>query len=167
MLLDCACGQVFRLPGGAARIRRLCPSCGAILRESASGLPTEDLAVLKEKERALRDALRQRDRALRQAQVQVVALKKELDLLRAGSSAPAAEATNSRAAAIEQQLAAAQPRPAPLSVVSSLTRLDAVSAMRPVELPSDRLDLHLIPMVDEKPVEGAEALPSDRVPLQP
>ena len=114
------------------------------------------MGVLKEKERALRDTLRQRDRALRQAQARIAALEAELAPLRSANPAPKPDP---RVRELEHSLDAARPAP----IVSAPVRIDRVAEWKPVELPSDRLDLHLIPLVEEKPAGGD--LPSDRVAL--
>jgi hypothetical protein len=141
MVLDCSCGRSFRVADTSPAVRRDCPECGSILRESRTGLPMEDVRVLKGKERALRDALRQRDRQLRQARVRIEALTQELERLRS-------------------PMAGSSPAPAVPAVPST--------PWQPVELPSDRLNLNLwisptVPGIDP----GAPTLPSDRIPLFP
>jgi hypothetical protein len=239
MVFDCSCGRMFRVPDDAPAVRRDCPTCGSILREVSTRTPAEDLRVMKEKEKALRDALRQRDRQLRQAQVQIASLKQEIDRVRAGQ--PAAEPVKrelqdlrdeseqkirlleertaeagraaSRIGELEREIAAAReeseterrrresdlsqtrhvvrhlldgmerlaqelaalriaaPKPEesvaePFPALTATVRVEPPTAWRPGELPSDRLDLHLVPIAKEDPVEGGPMrMPSDRIPL--
>jgi hypothetical protein len=141
MVLECSCGRSFRVADGAPAVRRDCPECGSILRDAATGVAMEDVRVLKGKERALRDALRQRDRQLRQARVRIVSLTQELERFR-GTETPTS--------------------PVPAAPPGAST------PWQPVELPSDRLNLNFWSAPPFVVIErGLPTLPSDRIPLFP
>jgi hypothetical protein len=140
----CGCGKRFRAPDGTPSDGRACPTCGGALRPAEFSIPTDPVRVHIEQKKALRDELRGRDRQLRLAQREILRLKlengklqDELYRARGGRSPQIAEA--------------------PVVVNRS-------ADWKPMELPSERLDLALSPVLEELPdLSDAPQLPSERL----
>jgi len=144
----CECGKRFRAPEGTPHTGQLCPRCGGILRLAGTPKPGTDVHVLTEQKKALRDELRVRDRQLRILQNEIARLKAENDKLRA-------ELHRSGAAAS-----------AFVSISEAPVVVDRSGGTMPLELPTERLDLSVVPLLEELPdLSDAPQLPSDRVPL--
>jgi len=148
VVLICGCGRRFRAPDGTSTDGRACPQCGGALRPAEVSIPTDPVRVHIEQKKALRDELRGRDRQLRIAGREIAQLKAEneklraeLDRARGGNKAPIIS-------------------DAPV-VVSRSTE------WKPMEMPSERLDLALSPVLEELPdLTDAPQLPSDRLTFQ-
>ncbi|HLY10969.1 MAG TPA: hypothetical protein VKW04_16835 [Planctomycetota bacterium] len=148
MVFVCACGKRFRAPEGTPADGRICPTCGGVLRIAEFTVPSDPLQVHIEQKKALRDELRGRDRQLRRAQQEIARLKAENETLRADLD----RARGHRAPLISD---------APVLVNRS-------AEWKPMEMPSERLDLALSPVLEELPdLSDAPQLPSDRLPLYP
>ena len=140
MRLDCACGKTYRAPDHD------CPSCGQTLvprshETSKRAFPPEaakvDPAVLVRQKLALRDELRVRDRQLRQAEARIRVLQAQLERFMSRD-------------------------PKPLLSEAPLKVIDA--KIQPMELPAERPDLSLVPLVEETPtLRDAIPLPDDRL----
>jgi hypothetical protein len=144
----CECGKRFRAPEGTPHQGHLCPRCGGILRLAGTPKPGTDVHVLTEQKKALRDELRARDRQLRIAQNEIVRLKIENDRLR------------------EELQRSAPTAPGFVSISEAPVVVDRSGDWKPQELPSERLDLTTVPLLEELPdLSDAPQLPSDRVPL--
>ncbi|HVR86777.1 MAG TPA: hypothetical protein VMU54_20810 [Planctomycetota bacterium] len=148
MVFVCGCGKRFRAPEGTPSEGRSCPLCGAALRLADFTVPSDPIQVHIEQKKALRDELRGRDRQLRRAQQELLRLKAENEKLRAELD----RARGQRAPLISE---------APVVVNRS-------AEWTPMELPSERLDLALSPVLEDLPdLSDAPQLPSDRLPLYP
>ncbi|HLY75360.1 MAG TPA: hypothetical protein VKU80_14665 [Planctomycetota bacterium] len=148
MIFVCGCGKRFRAPEGTPSEGRSCPLCGAPLRLVDFTIPSDPVRVHIEQKKALRDELRGRDRQLRRAQREILRLKEENEKLRAELD----RARGDRAPVISD---------APVVVNRSVD-------WTPMELPTERLDLALSPVLEELPdLSDAPRLPSDRLPLYP
>ncbi len=148
MVLACACGKRYRVADGAATARP-CPHCGALLQPVAPAVAApQDIHVLIEQKRALRDELRLRDRHLRIAQHEILRLRAENEKLRTDP---------------------ARPHPSPVvRIAEPPVRIEKAAEWRPQALPSERLDVSLLPVLEDLPeLDDAPQLPSDRVPLYP
>jgi hypothetical protein len=144
----CGCGKRFRAPEGTRTEGRPCPACGGTLRLVEATIPSDPVQVHIEQKKALRDELRGRDRQLRLAQREIARLKGENDRLRTDLD----RARGTRAPLIAE---------APVVVNRS-------AEWKPMELPTERLDLALSPILEELPdLHDAPQLPSDRLPLYP
>lgn len=148
MIFVCDCGRKYKAPDGTAPSGHACPRCGGILRPLGQPLPSVDLKVVIEQKKALRDELRVRDRQLRMAANEIHRLKAENEKLR-------------------EELQKARPGPAPfVTIAEAPVVVDRSADWRPLELPSERLDLSSVPVLEEiSEVPGAPQLPSDRLPL--
>lgn len=142
MRLDCRCGKSYRGPDHD------CPACGQTLVPRPETAPKRpyppeaakiDPDVLVRQKLALRDELRARDRQLRRAEARIRVLQAQVERFMTRDAAPIlAEA--------------------PAKVIDA-----KIPAM---ELPDDRPDLTLVPLVEETPVlRGAIPLPDDRLHL--
>jgi hypothetical protein len=144
----CSCGKRFRAPEGTPHNGHICPRCGGPLRLAGAPTPGTDVHVLTEQKKALRDELRVRDRQLRVAQNEIARLKAENDKLR------------------EELRRAAPATPGFVSISEAPVVVDRSADWKPMELPSERLDLTSVPLLEELPdLSDAPQLPSDRVPL--
>jgi hypothetical protein len=145
VIFVCVCGKKFKAPDNTAPTGHSCPQCGGPLRPHETTRRV-DVKVLLEQKKALRDELRVRDRQLRIAQMEISRLKlenekllHELHQVRPGSFVTISEA--------------------PVVV-------DRSTDWRALELPSERLDLTAVPLLEELPdLAHAPKLPSDRVSL--
>src|SRR5436190_12994578 len=143
----CECGKRFRAPEGTPHQGHLCPRCGGILRPAGTPKPGTDVHVLTEQKKALRDELRARDRQVRIAQNEIARLKAENEKLR-------------------EALRGSSTSPAFVSISEAPVVVDRSGDWKPLELPSERLDLSSVPLLEELPdLSDAPQLPSDRVPL--
>ncbi len=149
MVFVCECGKRFRAPEGTPHQGHLCPRCGGILRLAGTPKPGTDVHVLTEQKKALRDELRARDRQLRIAQNEIARLKAENEKLR-------------------QDLHRGTPSaPGFVSISEAPVVVDRSGGAMPLELPTERLDLSTVPLLEELPdLSDAPQLPSDRVPLR-
>lgn len=142
MRLDCRCGKSYRAPDHD------CPGCGQTLvprPESAPKRPYPpdaakiDPDVLVRQKLALRDELRVRDRQLRLAEARIRVLQAQVERFMT---------RDTKSTAVEP----------PARVIDA-----KIPAM---ELPDERPDLSLVPIVEEPPVlRGAIPLPDDRLHL--
>jgi len=140
----CGCGKRFRAPDGTPADARACPLCGGALRPAEVSIPGDPVQVHIEQKKALRDELRGRDRQLRIAQNEIRRLKAENEQLRG-------DLTRGRGGT-------------PITVSSAPVIVDRSSAWKPMELPSERLDLALSPALEELPdLSDAPQLPSERL----
>jgi hypothetical protein len=146
MIFVCDCGKRFKAPDGTPPLGNACRRCGGVLR--VLGTPAPDVEVVNEQKRALREELRARDRQLRIAQNELHKLKAENEKLR-------------------EELGKARPG-APLVTIAEapVVVVDRSRDWHPLELPSERLDLSIVPVLEEIPdLADAPQLPSDRLPL--
>jgi hypothetical protein len=144
----CGCGKRFRAPEGTPHAGHICPRCGGPLRLAGTPAPGTDVRVLTEQKKALRDELRVRDRQLRMAQNEVARLKVENEKLR------------------EELRGVVPSGPGFVSISEAPVVVDRSADWKPLELPSGRLDLTAVPLLEELPdLSDAPQLPSDRVPL--
>jgi hypothetical protein len=144
----CGCGKRFRAPEGTRTEGRPCPACGGNLRLAEVTVPTDPVQVHIEQKKALRDELRGRDRQVRHAQREIERLKAENDQLRA-------------------ELVRARGSKGPL-ISDAPVIVNRSAEWKPMEMPSERLDLALSPVLEELPdLSDAPQLPSDRLPLYP
>jgi hypothetical protein len=143
----CDCGKRFRAPEGTPHHGQSCPRCGGPLRLAGTPRPGTDVHVLTEQKKALRDELRLRDRQLRIAQNEIARLKAENEKLREDlRPAPAAAGF--------------------VTISEAPVVVDRSADWKPLEMPSERLDLSSVPLLEELPdLSDALPLPSDRVPL--
>lgn len=147
VIFVCDCGKKYKAPEGTPPTGHACPRCGGPLRAHDTSSRTIDVKVLIEQKKALRDELRVRDRQLRIAQAEIHRLKTENvklheELTRLRSGAPY------------------------VTISEAPVVVDRSTDARPLEMPSERLDLSLIPALEEIPdLAGAPQLPSDRLPL--
>lgn len=147
MVLVCACGKRYRAPDGTPVEGRACPVCGGTLRTAELSIPSDPVRVHIEQKKALRDELRGRERQLRIANREITRLKAENDQLRG-------DLQKSRGGA-------------PITVTSAPVIVDRSSQWKPMELPSDRLDLALSPVLEDLPdLSDAPQLPSDRLTFE-
>jgi hypothetical protein len=147
VVFACECGKKFRAPEGTPPTGHACPHCAGTLRPAGSPLPAVDLKVLIAQKKALRDELRVRDRQLRIAQGEIHRLKAENEKLHA-------ELNRARGGV-------------PFVTISEAPVLvDRSADWHPLEMPSERLDLSVMPGLEELPdLADAPQLPSDRLPL--
>jgi hypothetical protein len=144
----CGCGKRFRAPEGTRADGRPCPACGGTLRLAELSIPSDPVQVHIEQKKALRDELRGRDRQLRHAHREIARLKGENDRLRVD---------------LERVRGGKAPLLSEAPVV-----VNRSADWKPMELPSERLDLALSPIIEELPdLHDAPQLPSDRLPLYP
>ena len=145
MIFVCDCGKRFKAPDDTPALGNACRGCGGVLR--VLGTPAPDPEVVQEQKKALRDELRARDRQLRIAQNEIVRLQIENDKLR-------------------EEIQKARPE-TPFVTIREAPVVPAKSPdWRPLELPSERLDLSIVPVLEEIPdLADAPQLPSDRMPL--
>jgi hypothetical protein len=148
VILACDCGKRYKTVDGVAPALRQCPQCGGSLRVVQQPVPASaDVGVLIEQKKALRDEMRVRDRDLRIARVEINRLKAENEKLRA-------------------ELSRARGGLSPITVSVAPVIVDRSADWRPMEMPSERLDLSLLPPLEELPnLDDAPQLPSDRLPL--
>jgi hypothetical protein len=145
MIFVCDCGKRFKAPDDTPALGNACRGCGGVLR--VLGTPTPDPEIVKEQKKALRDELRTRDRQLRIAQNEVVRLKIENDKLRG-------------------ELHKAKPGVPFVTISEAPVVVDRSADWHPLEMPSERLDLSVVPVLEEIPdLADAPQLPSDRMPL--
>ncbi len=148
MVFVCGCGKRFRAPEGTSTEGRRCPSCGGALRAADFTVPSDPVQVHIEQKKALRDELRGRDRQLRIAQREIVRLRSETERLRA-------------------ELDRTRGGKAPI-ISDAPVVVNRSADWKPLELPSERLDLALSPVIEDLPdLTDAPQLPSDRLPLYP
>lgn len=146
LVFVCGCGKRFRAPEGTSPDGRACPACGGALREAEVSIPSDPVQVHIQQKKALRDELRGRDRQLRIANREIQRLKSEIERLRADLD----RARGGKAPLISD---------APVVVNRS-------ADWKPMELPTERLDLALSPALEELPdLSDAPQLPSDRLPI--
>jgi hypothetical protein len=120
-----------------------------MLRLAGTPKPGTDVHVLTEQKKALRDELRLRDRQLRIAQNEIVRLQIENGKLR------------------EEMKRVAPTAPGFVSISEAPVVVDRSGGAMPLELPTERLDLSVVPLLEELPdLSDAPQLPSDRVPLR-
>ena len=143
MILVCDCGKRYRSADGGMPALRQCPACGGSLRVLQHQVPVHvDIQVILEQKKALRDEMRVRDRALRIAQTEINRLKAENEKLAA-------------------ELNRVKPGSAPVTIAAAPVIVDRSAAWRPMEMPSERLDLNLVPVLEEIPdLANAPHLPS-------
>ena len=140
----CGCGKRFRAPEGTPTDARACPLCGGPLRPAEVSIPSDPVGVHIEQKKALRDELRGRDRQLRIAQNELRRLKAENEQLK-GDLNKARGGT-------------------PITVSSAPVVVDRSSEWKAMEMPSERLDLALSPVLDDLPdLSDAPQLPSERL----
>ena len=144
MIFVCDCGKRFKAPDDTPALGNACRNCGGVLR--VLGTPAPDPDVVKEQKKALRDELRARDRQLRIAQNEIVRLQIENDKLR-------------------DEIGKVKPG-TPVTISAAPVLVDRSKDWRPLEMPSERLDLSIVPILEEIPdLADAPQLPSDRLPL--
>jgi hypothetical protein len=140
----CGCGKRFRAPEGTPTEARACPLCGGPLRPAEVSIPSDPVQVHIEQKKALRDELRGRDRQLRIAQNEIKRLRAETEQLRT-------DLTKSRGGTA-------------ITVTSAPVVVDRSAEWKPMEMPSERLDLALSPVLDELPdLSDAPQLLSERL----
>lgn len=145
MIFVCDCGKRFKAPDTTPPLGNACRHCGGLLR--VLGTPAPDPEIVREQKKALRDELRARDRQLRIAQNEIVRLQIENDKLREELQKPRAGVPY-------------------VSISEAPVVVDRSTDWRPLEMPSERLDLTNVPVLEEIPdLADAPHLPSDRVPL--
>jgi hypothetical protein len=153
VIFVCDCGKRFKAPDTTPSLGNACRHCGGLLR--VLGTPGPDPEIVKEQKKALRDELRTRDRQLRIAQNEIVRLQIENDKLRGELQKPRPDVPY---VSISE---------APVVVDRSADWRPLETARgTPLEMPSERLDLTNVPVLEEIPdLADAPHLPSDRVPL--
>ena len=145
VIFVCVCGKKFKAPDNTTPTGHSCPQCGGPLRPHETTRRV-DVKVLLEQKRALRDELRVRDRQLRIAQMEISRLKFENEKLR-------------------NELHQVRPDSF-VTIAEAPTVVDRSTDWRALELPSERLDLTAVPVLEELPdLAHAPKLPSDRVSL--
>jgi hypothetical protein len=145
MIFVCDCGKRFKAPDGTPPLGNACRRCGGVLR--VLGTPAPDPEVVQEQKKALRDELRARDRQLRIAQNEIVRLQIENDKLR-------------------EEIQKGRPGTPVVTIREATVVPGRPLDWRPLELPSERLDLSIVPVLEEIPdLADAPQLPSDRLPL--
>jgi len=145
VIFVCDCGKRFKAPEGTPSLGNACRHCGGVLR--VLGAPAPDPEVVREQKKALRDELRMRDRQLRIAQIELHKLKAENEKLR-------------------EELQKARPEIPFVTIREAPVVPNRSLDWRPLELPSERLDLSIVPVLEEIPdLADAPQLPSDRMPL--
>ena len=145
MIFVCDCGKRFKAPDSTPSLGNACRHCGGMLR--VAGTPAPDPEIVKEQKKALRDELRTRDRQLRIAQNEIVRLQIENNQLR-------------------ESLQKSRPGTPFVTISEAPVLVDRSADWRPLEMPSERLDLTSVPVLEEIPdLADAPQLPSDRVPL--
>jgi len=143
----CDCGKKYKAPEGTAPTGHACPRCGGPLRVHDTSVKTVDVKVLQEQKKALRDELRVRDRQLRIAQGEIHRLKAENEKLR-------------------DELHRARSGAPFVTISEAPVIVDRSTDTKPLEMPSERLDLSIVPLLEEIPdLADAPHLPSDRLPL--
>jgi hypothetical protein len=148
LVFVCGCGKRFRAPEGTPSEGRSCPTCGGDLRLADVTIPSDPVQVHIQQKKALRDELRGRDRQLRIAQREIQRLKAENERLQSDLN----RVRGGQVPVISE---------APVVVNRS-------SEWKPMEMPSERLDLALSSVLEELPdLTDAPQLPSDRLPLYP
>jgi len=147
LVLICGCGKRYRAPEGIRVEGRTCPLCGGQLRQIEFSIPDDPVQVHIEQKKALRDELRGRDRQLRIAGREIAQLKAENEKLRA-------------------ELDRARVGTAPI-ISDAPVVVNRSAEWKPMEMPSERLDLALSPVLEELPdLTDAPQLPSDRLTFQ-
>jgi len=145
MIFVCDCGKRFKAPDTTPPLGNACPRCGGVLR--VLGAPAQDPDIVNEQKRALRDELRSRDRQLRMAQKEIHTLKAENEKLKG-------------------ELQKNRPSVPFVTISEAPVVVERSTDWRPLELPSGRLDLSVVPVLEEIPdLADAPHLPSDRLPL--
>jgi hypothetical protein len=114
----CECGKKYRAPEGTPPTGHICARCNRPLRPAGTPAPGTDVKVLTEQKKALRDELRTRDRQLRMAQAEILRLRAE-----------------------NQQLREELRRVQPSTPFISIAEAPETGGWRPLELPSDRVEL--------------------------
>ncbi len=146
MVFVCGCGKRFRAPDGTPADGRACPACGGALRPAEVSIPTDPVRVHIEQKKALRDELRGRDRQLRIANREIARLRAENEQLRGDLQ---------------------KTRGGGITVTSAPVIVDRSAGWKPMELPTERLDLALSPVIEELPdLADAPQLPSERLTFQ-
>ena len=145
VIFVCVCGKKFKAPDNTTPTGHSCPQCGGPLRPHETTRRV-DVKVLLEQKKALLDELRVRDRQLRIALAEISRLKFENEKLRRESH-PA--------------------RPGSfVTIAEAPVVVDRSTEWQALELPSGRLDLGPVPMLEEIPnLSDAPKLPSDRISL--
>jgi hypothetical protein len=147
LIFVCDCGKKYRAPEGTPPSGHACPQCGGILHPLGQPLPAIDLKVVLSQKKALRDELRVRDRQLRIAQNEIQRLKGENDRLR-------------------EDLQRARTGGSFVTIAEAPVIVDRSADWRPMEMPTERLDLSASPLLEEiSELPNAPQLPSDRLPL--
>ena len=147
VIFVCDCGKKFKAPEGTPPAGHVCPQCSGVLRPLGQPLPFIDLKVVIEQKKALRDELRVRDRQLRIAQNEIQRLRGENDRLR-------------------EDLQRARTGGPFVTISEAPVIVDRSADWRPMEMPSERLDLSSAPVLEEiSELPNAPQLPSDRLPL--
>jgi len=145
VIFVCDCGKRFKAPDTTPLLGNACRHCGGLLR--VLGTPAPDPEIVREQKKALRDELRARDRQLRIAQNEIVRLQIENDKLR-----DAVQKSHSGSSFV--------------TISEAPVVVDRSADWRPLEMPSERLDLTNMPVLEEIPdLADAPHLPSDRVRL--
>ena len=149
MVFVCECGKKYRAPDGTPPTGHPCPTCNRPLRPEGTPAPGTDVKVLTQQKKALRDELRVRDRQLRIAHAEIQRLKAENEKLR-------------------RELERVQSGAAFVTISEPPVVVSRSTDWRPLELPSERLDVTSAPLMEEiADSPDAPHLPSDRVPLFP
>ncbi|MBI3857808.1 MAG: hypothetical protein HY293_19170 [Planctomycetes bacterium] len=147
MIFVCECGKKFKAPEGTPPDGHACPRCAGTLRPFGSPPPAVDVNVLIRQKKALRDEMRVRDRQLRIAQAEINRLKAENQKL-------------------NDELSRARGGIPVVTLSEAPVVVDRSFDWRPLEMPSERLDLSAVPMLEELPdLSDAPQLPSDRLIL--
>jgi len=145
MIFVCECGKRFKAPEGTPPAGNSCPGCGGSLRLQGMPAPAQDLHIINEQKKALRDELRIRDRQLRIAHNEILKLKAENEKLK-------------------EELTKARPDVPFVTIAEAPVVVDRSTSWMPMELPSERLDLSIVPALEEIPdLADAPHLPSDRI----
>jgi hypothetical protein len=147
VIFVCECGKKFKAPEGTPPTGNACPHCAGTLRPAGTPLPAVDIKVIIEQKKALRDELRVRDRQLRMTRGEIHRLKAENEKLQA-------ELTRARGGVPF------------VTIAEAPVVIDRSADWHPLEMPSERLDLSAVPVLEELPdLADAPQLPSDRLPL--
>ena len=147
LVFVCGCGKRFRAPEGTPPEGRSCPACGGVLRQAEFSIPSDPLQVHIEQKKALRDELRGRDRQLRIAQREIQRLKLENGKL-------------------QDELYRARSGRGPI-ISDAPVVVNRSTEWKPMEMPTERLDLALSPVLEELPdLSDAPQLPSDRLTFE-
>jgi hypothetical protein len=146
VIFVCVCGKKFKAPDNTPPAGHSCPQCGGPLRVHETTRRV-DVKVLVEQKKALRDELRMRDRQLRIAQGEISRLRLENERLL-------------------NEVVRLRPAGTFVTIAEAPIVVERSTDWQALELPSERLDLTPLPVMEELPdLADAPKLPSDRVPL--